>query len=80
MNVLWELWACDGVVETTEFDWSTCWQMHGDLNIVDYAIGGAVALANITPPFDSRDAINAAIHKVGPERIKKMFRSFKFIK
>jgi len=81
MNVLFELWACDGVVllDMENYLARDVFQMYGDLEVCSYS-HGPVALCNITPPFESREAINAAIQKVGPESIKKMFRSFKFIK
>jgi len=79
MNVLWELWACDGVVDSDEAEWDDTYQAYGDLDI--HVTGSkAVRTAYVFPPFRSREAINAAIQKVGPESIKKMFRSFKFIK
>jgi len=81
MNVLWELWACDGVVllDTENYLARDVFQMYGDLDVARYS-QGPVSLSNITPPFESREACREAIQKVGPERIKKMFRSFKFIK
>jgi hypothetical protein len=80
MNVLFELWDCDGVVKLDMDSLDYVYQLYGDLSIAEYSNRGGVSLANITPPFGSRESLEAAIQKVGPERIKKMFRSFKFLK
>ena len=79
MNVLFELWACDGVVDSEEAEWDSTYQAYADLEVF-LTHSTTIRNSYLMPPFESNEAIYAAIQKVGPERIKKMFRSFKFIK
>ncbi len=52
MDVLWELWACDGVVELDMEDYmANVYQMYGDLEVASY-YQGQVSLSNVTPPLN----------------------------